>query len=82
MSLTVISDIWDELKHFIPVTDRAEAADSVVMALIDHDYLIEDIREEFRHDKDIKEAIASHTDDDVEVDEEEEWDDEEEEEDY
>ena len=73
MPLDLIATIWDEVKHFIPVDDRAEAADAVVMAMIDNDYDFTDIKQAFRSDKDIKEALASHSDEEIEEDDEEEY---------
>jgi hypothetical protein len=73
MSLDLIATIWDELKHFIPSDERSEAADAVVMAMIDNDYDYDDIKQAFRGDKDIKEALASHSDEDIEDDDLDEY---------
>lgn len=81
MSLSLVATIWDELKNFIPLEDRSEAADSMVMAMIDDDYDAGDIKHAFRGDQYVKEALASHTDDDS-IDEEWDEEDEEEEDEY
>jgi len=63
MSVTVASDLWNELHRFLSTPDRAEAADAVVAVLIDNDYDAEDIRAAFKGDKDIKQALESYLDD-------------------
>lgn len=82
MPLELANTIWNELKRYIPQTDRSEAADAFVMAMIDDDIDAEDIRNAFKSDSEIKAALQSYLDDtETWDDEEEDWD-EEEEEDY
>ena len=73
MSETVVSELWSELKRYISVVDRDEAADIVVNILIDNDYDITDIRQAFKGDSDVKRALQHHVDD--ADDDEEEFDD-------
>ena len=68
------SVIWDELKRYINVVDRNEAADALVNILIDNDCDSEDIRNAFGGDKEVKNALANYSNDDVEEEEEEEED--------
>jgi len=63
MSIEVANDLWNELRRFLSTPDRAEAADAVVAVLIDNDYDAEDIRQAFKGDKDIKQALESYIDD-------------------
>ena len=63
MSVAVANDLWNELRRFLSIPDRAEAADAVVAVLIDNDYDAEDIRAAFKGDKDIKHALESYLDD-------------------
>ena len=63
MSVEVAHDLWNELRRFLSTPDRAEAADAVVAVLIDNDYDAEDIRQAFKGDKDIKQALESYIDD-------------------
>lgn len=73
------ADLWQELKRYIPVPDRGEAADLVVSVLIDNDYDAEDIRAAFKGDNDVKRALQSYIDDaeeDHDEDDDEEYDDE------
>ncbi len=73
MSVELTHDLWQELKRYISVVDRDEAADIVVNMLIDNDYDITDIRQAFKSDSDVKRALQHHVDD--ADDEEEELDD-------
>ena len=74
MSVELTHDLWQELKRYISVVDRDEAADIVVNMLIDNDYDITDIRQAFKSDSDVKRALQHHVDD-ADEDEEEEFDD-------
>jgi len=74
----LVTDLWDELKHYIPAVDRAEAAETVVSTLIDNDCDPDDIRDAFKGDADIKRALAAYLDqqeDEEEYDDEPDWDD-------
>jgi hypothetical protein len=70
MSVELTHDLWQELKRYISVVDRDEAADIVVNILIDNDYDITDIRQAFKSDSDVKRALQHHVDD-ADEDEEE-----------
>ena len=90
MSMDVISEIWAELKRYVNVVDRADAAESIVSILIDHDIDADEIRTWFKGDSDIKTALSdylatdtdsddmleedSEEDDDFSEDDEEDWD--------
>lgn len=64
MSSEVASEIWGELKRYVNTVDRAEAAETLVAVLIDHDESAEDIRDAFKNDADVKRALASYLDTD------------------
>ena len=66
MSVELTHDLWQELKRYISVVDRDEAADIVVNILIDNDVDANDIRSAFAGDKDIKSALSNYIDNDVE----------------
>jgi len=81
MTETVASEIWSELKRYVNTVDRAEAAETIVSILIDHDSDVEDIRDAFKGDADIKRALTVYLDNDKdyaededEIDEDEEID--------
>ena len=77
MTETVASEIWSELKRYVNTVDRADAAETIVSILIDHDSDVEDIRDAFKGDSDIKRALTVYLDNDKDYTEEEIDDDEE-----
>ena len=70
MSSMVASEIWNELKRYVNTVDRQEAAETLVSVLIDHDEDVEDIRDAFKHDSDVKRALTAYLDNDKNYDEE------------
>jgi hypothetical protein len=58
MSANLASEIWGELRRFVNTVDREEAAETVVAVLIDNDYSADVIRNAFKGDADIKQALA------------------------
>jgi hypothetical protein len=86
MSEAIASEIWGELKRFVNTVDRAEAAETVVQILMDNDSDVEDIRDAFKGDSDIKRALTSYLDNDkdyaAEDEDEDEYEEEEEDEDW
>jgi len=77
MSEVVATEIWSELKRYINTVDRNEAAETVISILIDHDSDVDDIRDAFKGDSDIKKALTTYLDNDKDYAEEEEIEDEE-----
>lgn len=77
MSEVIAAEMWGELKRFVNTVDRAEAAETVVQILMDNDSDVDDIRDAFKGDSDIKRALTAYLDNDkdyVEEDEEEDED--------
>lgn len=72
MSETIAAEIWGELKRYVNTVDRAEAAETVVQILMDNDSEVEDIRDAFKGDSDIKRALTSYLDNDNDYAEDEE----------
>jgi hypothetical protein len=72
MTETVASEIWSELKRYVNTVDRADAAETIVSILIDHDSDVEDIRDAFKGDGDIKRALTVYLDNDKDYAEDEE----------
>ena len=81
MSETIASEIWGELKRFVNTVDRDEAAETVIQILMDNDSDVEDIRDAFKGDSDIKRALTAYLDNDKDYAAEDEEDESEEEED-
>jgi hypothetical protein len=75
MSAEVASEIWGELRRYVNTVDRDEAAETVVSILIDNDYDVDEIRDAFKGDTDIKRALAAYVNRDVEEEADEEVDD-------
>ena len=77
MHSEVASEIWSELKRYINTVDRTEAAEVLISTLVNYDEDVEDIRDAFKGDSDIKKALVAYLDndqDEEEEDEEEEYD--------
>ena len=71
MSEAIASEIWGELKRFVNTVDRDEAAETVIQILMDNDSDVEDIRNAFKGDSDIKRALTAYLDNDKDYVEEE-----------
>jgi len=85
MSEAIASEIWGELKRFVNTVDRDEAAETVIQILMDNDSDVEDIRNAFKGDSDIKRALTAYLDNDKDYaaeDEDDELEEEEEDEDW
>jgi uncharacterized membrane protein YhiD involved in acid resistance len=72
MSSIVASEVWNELKRYVNTVDRQEAAETLVAVLIDHDEDVEDIRDAFKHDSDVKRALTAYLDNDKSYNDEDE----------
>ena len=72
MHETIVSEVWGELKRFVNTVDRAEAAETVIQILMDNDSDVDDIRNAFKGDSDIKRALTSYLDNDKDYAEDEE----------
>ena len=83
MSVELSKEIWDELKRYVNVVDRAEAAETLVSVLIDNDADADEIKSVFKTDSEVKRALTSYLKDHEEADEDEDYEDDfEEDEDY
>ncbi len=77
----IASVIWDELKRYINVVDRAEAAENLVSVLVDNDCDPEEIKTAFAGDTQIKNALSvyinrdeeEYAEEDSDYDDEEDW---------
>lgn len=78
MSEAIAAEIWGELKRFVNTVDRQEAAETMVQILMDNDSDVEDIRDAFKGDSDIKRALTTYLDNDKDYTEEDDEDTEEE----
>ena len=70
MSVELSREIWDELKRYVNVVDRDEAAETLVSVLIDNDADADEIKAVFKSDSEVKRALTSYLKDhEDEVDE-------------
>lgn len=72
MPLEITKELWNEVKRYINTVDKAEAAETVVSVLVDHDIDADEIRQTFKYDSDIKAALAQYLRDEMLDDEEDE----------
>ena len=72
MHSEVASEIWSELKRYINTVDRAEAAEVLISTLVNYDEDVEDIRDAFKGDSDIKKALVAYLDNDQDEEDDEE----------
>ena len=76
MSLEIVAEVWDALNSHIDLSERGEAADTLVDLLIDHNYEPDDIKTSFRGNKTVLKALTAYMEDhDAEV-EDDDYDDE------
>jgi|TARA_R110000868_G_scaffold155318_2_gene381719 hypothetical protein len=80
MSLDIIAEVWEALREHIDLSERNDAADTLVNFLIDNNYEIDDIKDAFK-DKDITKALKGYADehfpeedDDYDEEDLDEWD--------
>ena len=78
-AVAVASELWSELKRYVNTVDRDEEAETIVAILIDNDCDVDDIKDTFKGDADIKRALTAYLDNDKIYEDEEEVEDEEEE---
>ena len=59
MSLGTVSEVWEVLREHIDMNDRLDAAETLVTYLIENNFEIDEIKDEFR-DKDITKALKEY----------------------
>jgi hypothetical protein len=60
MTEELASIIWDELKRYINVVDRSDAAENLIGILIDNDCDPNEIKSAFKNDSEFKKALSSY----------------------
>ena len=81
MSLRTITEVWEVLREHIDFNDRADAADTLVNYLMDNNYEVDEIKDEFS-DKDITKALKGYAEQHFQEEEYEEYEDEDQDEDW
>jgi len=59
-SLGIVSEAWDVLRSHIDMNDRDDAADNLINLLIDNNYEGDEIRNAFRGEKEILNALKNY----------------------
>jgi hypothetical protein len=78
MSAELSREIWNELKRYVNVVDRNDAAETLVSVLIDNDVAADEIKETFKSDTEVKRALAHYLkDQEEEEDDDDSWEEEE-----
>ena len=72
MSLDTIAEVWEALREHIDLSERNDAADTLVNFLIDNNYEIEDIKDAFK-DKDITKALKGYAEEHFQEDDYEDY---------
>ena len=60
MSLNLVAEVWDALRSHLDINERGDAADTVINLLIDNNYEAQDIKEAFRSDKEMLNALKDY----------------------
>ncbi len=77
MSITVIAEVWHALRHEIDENNLPDAAESLINVLVDNDYDTADIKQAFRRDSVMMDALKDYSAS-IEQEEDEEYEEEEE----
>jgi len=78
-SLGMVAEVWDILRSHIDMNDRDDAADDLINLLIDNNYEADEIKDAFRGEKEILNALKNYIAEQEVYEEDEEYDDEEDE---
>ena len=81
MSLSIVSEVWEVLREHVDFNDRSEAADSLVNYLMDNNYEVEEIKDEFK-DKDITKALKGYAEQHFQEEDYEEYEEDQDEDDW
>jgi hypothetical protein len=60
MSLNFVAEVWDVLRSHIDFNERKEAADTLINLLIDNNYEADEIKDSFRGDKEMLDALKNY----------------------
>ena len=82
MSLDFVTEVWDALRSHIDLHERSEAADTLINLLIDNNYEADSIKDAFRGDKEVLNALKGYVEQHDVEDDYEEYDDDDEDESY
>ena len=75
MSVDVIAEVWDVVRHHIDLSSRSEAAEELVAYMIENNFQPAEIKNGFRGDKEISKALLIYDDQNLHEDEDDDYDD-------
>ena len=81
MSLDLVAEVWEVLREHIDFNDRSEAADALIVYLIENNYSVDDIQDEFS-DKDVTRALKGYAEQHFQEEEYEDYEDEDQDEEW
>ncbi len=73
MSITVVAEVWRALKFEIDGSNLPDAAETLVNVLIENDFEPADIKEAFRRETEVMQALRDYNSQFVEEEEYEEY---------
>lgn len=62
-NLSVVADVWNLMSEYVLPEDKVQLADNLIIILMDHDYSLDDVRQEFDGDAEIVDAIKFYAED-------------------
>lgn len=75
--LNMAAEVWDALRNHVDFNEREDAADSLVNLLIDNNYEADEIKDAFRGEKEVLNALKNYVaEHEEEYEEDEEYEDE------
>jgi len=60
MSLDFVAEVWDALREHIDINERKGAADTLVSFLVDNNFEADEIKDAFRGEKEILNALKDY----------------------
>lgn len=62
MTEQLVANLWQEIERYINPSDRADAVETVLSVMVDHDCDPDDIRAAFAGDTEMKRALTAYLD--------------------
>jgi hypothetical protein len=75
MNLDSIAEIWEVLRMHIDISERKDAAETLVSYLMENNCETSEIKQAFRGDKEISKALLIYDDSNLHEEEEDDYDD-------
>lgn len=82
MDISVIAQLWKEIRCFIDPAEMTDASEALILVLVENDFDVDEITSAFKRDPEVMEALATHYEEVNAEAEDEDWEDEESDEDW